>query len=63
MTDYSHVPGQLTPREMEALDHAQERVEEDGAHDVTGCPRFCRALCRFRQEIKAMQERGVEVPS
>lgn len=53
----------MSEDEIEAWKHAAERVEQDGAHSVVGCPRFCRAICRYRRVIEAMQARGIEVPS
>lgn len=53
----------LTPEEMDALEHAQERVDQDGAHDLRGCPRFCRTMCSYGTTLRALTARGIEVPS
>lgn len=52
-----------TDKEIEAYHHAAERVKDDGSHSTSGCPIFCRAMCSYEPEIKAMLAKGIEVPS
>lgn len=52
-----HLMGK-TEDEQAAMLHVAERLDVDGQHNVTGCPRFCRAMCSHRLTIKAMQENG-----
>lgn len=47
-----------TEDEQAAIAHVQERIREDGAHDVTGCPRYCRAMCQYRGVLKGLEAKG-----
>lgn len=38
-----------------ALRHVEERIREDGSHDVRGCPRFCRAICPYREILERIE--------
>lgn len=47
-----------TPEERAAIVHVEERIREDGAHNVRGCPRYTRAMCPYRKTILALEEKG-----
>lgn len=40
--------------DKQAVTHVKERIAEDGDHTITGCPRFCRAMCLHRNTILKM---------
>lgn len=42
--------------EREAVEHVKARIAEDGTHDLTGCPRYCRAMCSYKRTIMAMMK-------
>lgn len=44
--------------QQEAVDHVRKRIEQDGAHSLTGCPRFCRAMCNHYRVILRMKQDG-----
>lgn len=44
--------------EQYAIAHVEERIKEDGAHSVTGCPRYSRAMCSYRRVIKQLEAKG-----
>lgn len=48
--------------EIEAFNHAAEQVRVNGRHSLTCCPYPCRAMCAWRTQIRAMIDRGIEVP-
>lgn len=48
----------MTAREQEAIDHVRDRIEVDGTHSITGCPRFCRMMCEYGPEIKQLKTDG-----
>jgi hypothetical protein len=49
---------QYSSEELEAIAHVEERIREDGAHSVSGCPRYCRAMCQYRKTIKELEAKG-----
>jgi hypothetical protein len=49
---------EYTVEERAAIDHARERLDQDGVHNPRSCPYPCRALCDHYATIKAMVDAG-----
>lgn len=52
----------LTPDESSALTHVRERILVDGAHSLSGCPRFTRAMCSHIRGIESLKLKGYSHP-
>ncbi len=52
-----YLPLNRSRAELDAIEHVRERIAEDGSHDVTGCPKYCRMMCPHRITIKALIDR------
>lgn len=49
---------EYTAEELEAIAHVEERIREDGSHNVAGCPLYCRAMCSYRKTLKELAAKG-----
>lgn len=54
---------EYSKQEQKAIAHIERHTKLYGDHNVTGCPRFCRSMCKYTSVIKKLEAKGYKPPN